>query len=66
MRITRRGLKYTKRVVIKMKYSTYQKIDKIMPWLLGFGWAVVIIVGIALSLASAADLIDIITIKDEE
>ena len=34
-----------------MKYSTYQKIDKIMPWLLGIGWAVVIIVGIALSLA---------------
>jgi hypothetical protein len=49
-----------------MKYSTYQKIDKIMPWLLGIGWAVVIIVGITLSLASAADLIDIITIKDEE
>ena len=34
-----------------MKYSTYQKIDKIMPWLLGIGWAVVIIVGLALSLA---------------
>ena len=47
-----------------MKYSTYQKIDKLMPWLLGIGWAVVIIVGIALSLASAADLIDIIT-KEE-
>ena len=47
-----------------MKYSTYQKIDKIMPWLLGFGWAVVIIVGIALSLVSAADLIDITT-KEE-
>ena len=49
-----------------MKYSTYQKIDKIMPWLLGIGWVVVIIVGIALSLASAADLFDIITIKDEK
>ena len=46
--------------------STYQKIDKIMPWLLRIGWVVVIIVGIALSLASAADLIDIITIKDEK
>ena len=34
-----------------MKYSTYQKIDKLMPWLLGIGWAVVIIVGLALSLA---------------
>jgi len=34
-----------------MKISTYQKIDKIMPWLLGIGWVVVIIVGIALSLA---------------
>ena len=49
-----------------MKYSTYQKIDKIMPWLLGIGWVVLIIVGIVLSLASVADLIDIITIKDEE
>jgi hypothetical protein len=34
-----------------MKYSTYQKIDKIMPWLLGIGWAIVIIVGLALTLA---------------
>ena len=48
-----------------MKISTYQKIDKIMPWLLGIGWVVVIIVGIALSLASAADLIDIITKKEK-
>ena len=48
-----------------MKISTYQKVDKIVPWLLGIGWVVVIIVGLALSLASAADLIDIIT-KEEE
>ena len=31
--------------------NAYQKIDKIVTWLLGIGWAVVIIVGIALSLA---------------
>ena len=48
-----------------MKYSTYQKIEnKIMPWLLGIGWVVLIIVGIVLSLASVADLIDIITKKE--
>lgn len=48
-----------------VKISTYQKLNKVMPWLLGIGWAVVIIVGIALSLASAADLIDIITKKEK-
>ena len=45
--------------------SASQKIDKIVTWLLGIGWVVLIIVGIVLSLASVADVIDIITKKEK-
>jgi hypothetical protein len=47
-----------------MTTSTYEKLNKIVTWLLGIGWVVLIIVGIVLSLASVADVIDIITKED--